>query len=291
MKAVITCAIALTALIAFASPVKAQECDPLNGPEAIIDVCGFVWNDLNSDGIQNDDTDLSTLGDQSGINDVTVFLFVLNTSTNQWDPVSDTQTSDGIYSFGDLPDGQYKVVVGVPTGTIPTATGEGFDTSLDNDGVSDTLGSAAEFCIGTALQCVTNKEADFGFKPKPIVNVPPPPGTGTPGYWKNHTEVWAGITIGGIYYSSTEAAALMGKVSKDKAISLFSQLVAAKLNVLIGNDASCIAGTITDADNWMASHPIGSGVTASSTYWQQIAQAHKDLDDYNNGRLCAPHRN
>ncbi len=93
--------------------------------------------------------------------------------------------------------------------------------------------------------------------------------------------------MGGVYYTSDQAAALMGKVSKDKTISLFSQLVAAKLNVEIGNDGSCIAGTITDADNWMAAHPVGSNVAASSTVWQQIAQAHKDLDDYNNGRLCA----
>ena len=291
MKSVITCAIALAAVIAFASPAKAQGCEAFNGGEIVVDLCGFVWNDTNGNGIQDDDTDLVTDGDQSGINDVTVFLFVWNTSTNQWDPSSDTQTSDGLYTFGDLPDGQYKVVVGVPTGTVPTLTGQGGDTSLDNDGVSDTLGSAVEFCVGTTAPCVTNKEVDFGFKTKPTENVPPPPGTGTPGYWKNHTEAWLGVTIGGVYYTSNQAAALMGKVSKDKTISLFSQLVAAKLNVEIGNDSSCIAATITEADNWMMLHPVGSNIAASSAYWQQIAQAHKDLDDYNNGRLCAPHRN
>jgi hypothetical protein len=290
MKSVITCAIALTALVAFAAPAKAQGCEVFNGGEIVVDLCGFVWNDTNGDGIQNDDTDLVTDGDQSGINDVTVFLFVWNTTTNQWDAVSDTQTSDGLYTFGDLPDGKYKVVVGVPTGTIPTATGQGGDTSLDSDGVSDTLGSALEFCVGTTAPCVINKEVDFGFKTKPTETVPPP-GTGTPGYWKNHTEVWSGVTIGGVYYTSEQAAALMGKVSKDKTISLFSQLVAAKLNVAVGNDASCIAATIDAADDWMSLHPVQSGVTASSTAWQAIAQAHKDLDDYNNGRLCAPHRN
>ena len=79
MKSVITCAIALTAFIAFASPAKAQGC----AGEAI-DLCGFVWNDADGNGAQNDDTDLVTDGDQSGINDVTVLLFVWN--MNQWDP-------------------------------------------------------------------------------------------------------------------------------------------------------------------------------------------------------------
>ncbi len=64
MKSVITCAIALTAVIAFASPAKAQGCDALNGGEIVVDLCGFVWNDTNGDGIQNDDTDLVMDGDQ-----------------------------------------------------------------------------------------------------------------------------------------------------------------------------------------------------------------------------------
>jgi hypothetical protein len=34
----------------------------------------------------------------------------------------------------------------------------------------------------------------------------------------------------------------------------------------------------------------GDGMPASSDAWQNIADAHEDLDDYNNGRLCAPHR-
>ena len=84
--------------------------------------------------------------------------------------------------------------MGVPTGTIPTQPGQGGDTSLDSDGVSDTLGSAVEFCVGTTVACPASQEVDFGFKPKPTENVPPPPGTGTPGYWKNHTGVWLGVT-------------------------------------------------------------------------------------------------
>jgi hypothetical protein len=38
-----------------------------------------------------------------------------------------------------------------------------------------------------------------------------------------------------------------------------------------------------------AYRPIGSGVAASSPEWGE--PLHTTLDDYNNGRLCAPQRN
>jgi hypothetical protein len=275
----------MAGLVAFASPAKAQLC-----VEEGIDLCGFVWTDTNGDGIQNDDPDSDGgNGDQSGIDGVNVSLLGWDSTTSQWDSVADTLTKDGGYYSFNVPDGGvYKVVVAVPTGTEPTLTGQGIDSSIDSDGVSDTLGSAVEVCLGEALPCVPSQQSDFGFSTTTKVSSP---GTGTPGYWKNHTEVWTGVTIGGVDYTADQASALMGKVSKDKTYSLFSQLVAAKLNVAIGNDDSCIAATIATADAWMSLHPVGSGVTASSTAWQQIAQSHKDLDDYNNGRLCAPHRN
>jgi hypothetical protein len=67
-------------------------------------------------------------------------------------------------------------------------------------------------------------------------------------------------------------------------------LVSAKLNVLIGNDSSCIADTIEAADDWMADHPVGSGVAADSAAWKAGERLYKRLDQYNNGYLCAPHR-
>ena len=55
------------------------------------------------------------------------------------------------------------------------------------------------------------------------------PGTGTPGYWKNHAEAWpvTGITVGGVTYTKAEAIALLGKVGKDKTTTMFSSLVPA----------------------------------------------------------------
>ncbi len=290
MRAAIKCAIIVAAVVAWASPVKAQSCS--EG----FSFCGFVWNDANGDGIQNDDPDNdATNGDQSGLSDLTVTLYKFNSATGQWDFVAEEVTTDGFYSFltptGGFDAGLYKVVVSAPMGTESTLQGQGGDNSLDSDGVNDAGGSAQQIQMPGGF---ASQEFDFGFTASEVVVVSP--GTGTQGYWKNHPEAWAAaggsVLIGGTTYTWDTAVEYMGKVSKNKVISLFVQLVAAKLNVAIGNDASCIAARIAEADAWMALHPVeGPAVLASSTEWLQIAAAHKDLDDYNNGRLCAPHRN
>lgn len=121
----------------------------------------------------------------------------------------------------------------------------------------------------------------------------PPLGTGTLGYWKNHSEAWPvdTITVGGLLYSKGDALALLGTSSKgDKTYDLFHQLVPAILNVLIGNESSCIDSTLAAADDWLAAHPVGSQVKAKQWGTSGGEDLHDTLDDYNNGRLCAPHR-
>jgi hypothetical protein len=120
------------------------------------------------------------------------------------------------------------------------------------------------------------------------------PGTGTPGYWKNHPEAWPvdTITVGGVIYTKDQAIANMNTPGGgDKTYNMFSQLVAAMLNVAIGNDDSCIASTITAANAWLATNPLGSNVRANSAAWQSEGSVlHSTLDAYNNGLLCAPPR-
>lgn len=121
----------------------------------------------------------------------------------------------------------------------------------------------------------------------------PPPGTGTPGYWKNHRNAWPvdSIMIGGTNYSVKEAISNLKKPEKgDKLRTMFRALVAAKLNVLVGNEDSCIADTIEAADNWMTTNgPIGSDnkVHADSVAWSVGEPLAWLLDTYNNGNLCA----
>jgi hypothetical protein len=282
----------VTALAAWASPARAQQpCEPVQIGEIFItpELCGFVWNDTSRDGTQNDDADMdASNGDQSGLSDVTVTLFVKN-SMDGWDYVTDTITNnEGFYYFDGVEDGTYKIVVSVPAGQEPTPAGVGGDETKDSDGVNDTGGSATEVTVGPGG--VGSQDSDFGFRTPPVSQAPPP-GTGTPGYWKNHSWPVSTVSIGGVSYTQQMALNYMGKVSKDKTITLFSSLLAAKLNVIVGNPHGCIDAKIAEADSWMGSHAPGSGVPASSADWQDIADEHEALDDYNNGRLCAPHRN
>lgn len=117
-------------------------------------------------------------------------------------------------------------------------------------------------------------------------------GTGTQGYWKNHDWPVDSIEIGGTTYTRDEAIAIMQHAAtNDKTYSMFEQLVAAKLNIYIGNEDSCISATIAAADAWLTANPVGSGVKASSAAWKTGgASLHGTLDAYNNGLLCAEPR-
>ena len=77
----------------------------------------------------------------------------------------------------------------------------------------------------------------------------------------------------------------------DKTRTVFRHLVSAKLNVIIGNASGCIDADILLADVWMCVHPINSKVAGSSAAWAEISGTATKLDQYNNGLLCAPHRN
>ena len=78
--------------------------------------------------------------------------------------------------------------------------------------------------------------------------------------------------------------------SGDKTKTAFRHLVAAKLNVMVGNDDSCIAAAIDAVDAWLARNPVCSGVKASSAAWKQISGVVARLQAYNSGLLCAPLR-
>lgn len=131
-------------------------------------------------------------------------------------------------------------------------------------------------------------------------------GTGTPGYWKNHVDrlpVLGGTTIVGdwnhnwicdmgevcLELSTEEALAAISTPPKgDFTYNLSRALVTAWFNVSVGNDASCIAGDITEATAYLLVNPIGSAVKSSEA--GDMSGIATRLDDYNNGRLCAEHR-
>ncbi|SDM86299.1 hypothetical protein SAMN05660860_03304 [Geoalkalibacter ferrihydriticus] len=119
-------------------------------------------------------------------------------------------------------------------------------------------------------------------------------GTGTQGYWQNHPKAWPvdRITVGGKRYSKDEAIKYMKKATKgDVTMTMFHALVSAKLNVASGTESSCIADTIKSADSWMDKYgPAGEKVRAGSWAWRNGEPLYMTLDDYNNGKLCAPSR-
>jgi hypothetical protein len=113
-------------------------------------------------------------------------------------------------------------------------------------------------------------------------------GTGTLGYWKNHPQAWPThkVQVGGYWFTKSDALYyLNASVEGWAALQLFHQLVPAKLNVMIGNDDSCIADTLYWADVWFYYYFQGYPVDDDDA--RALAGV---LDMYNNGRLCAPHR-
>jgi hypothetical protein len=233
-------------------------------------VCGVVFNDVNNNGVRDN-------GD-TGLEGVKVYVCLLCDGS---DTLETESGPDGTYSIF-VPGGEtYTISTLIPTGTQASPSNVGDDTH-DSDGVPDGHG------FSVAAGAETDFATDFGFYAPPVQG----PGTGTPGYWKNHSDDWpvSSITIGGVTYTKAQAIYWLGRVGKDKTTTLFASLVSAKLNILAGNAGACVSSTIPLADAWMASHPVGSNVAASSSDWAYAEPLHQTLDAYNNGLLCDHHR-
>jgi hypothetical protein len=276
-------AIATALVVITARPASAQVPDSCNS-EGLV-VCGYVWDDGPSgNGVQD--------AGEPALEGVTVYAYSGTTIVAQT-----TTDTNGFYSFDAnlLPVGDYQIVInstlpplGAGTLASPLINPGNPDASpTDSDGIDS--GTGFSYVNVTVADSYTFHVLDFGFY-TPQVSYP---GTGTPGYWKNHPEAWpvSTITVGGVGYTKAEAIAWLGKVGKDKTTTMFSSLVPAMLNVLLGNPSSCITSTIVAANAWMATYgPVGSNVAASSPAWAVGEPLHQQMDAYNNGLLCAPHR-
>jgi len=280
-------------------PYPLQESEDHNDADFGYDLVGgssglnlgdFVWLDLNGDGIQND-------GFESCIEGVLLRLEGVPDDPNIGNfTLFDTTLFDGKYGFGDLVPGDYTVIVeesnfecpdGPLCGLMPTMSFQGAEWEDSNGSPASTrLPRLVVDPDDPNQNPDEDPNLDFGYRP-------PDPGTGTPGYWMNHPDAWPVdyITIGGVTYAKMDAIAIMkAPVKKDKTYTMFPALVAAKLNVEIGNTSYCIEDTISDADQWLVAYPLGSGVKANSPAWKIGEPLYLKLDDYNNGLLCAPSR-
>jgi hypothetical protein len=249
----------------FAAPASAQTVAPCNSGGT----CGIVFTDTNGNGILD-------VG-EAPLAGVTVTECGLCNGT---DSVSTTTDLNGVFQFpfdSSLPS-TFSIYVMIPTGTQPSPPGP------DNVGVSNGAG----FSVSNVVTNGSNTN-NFGFVPTLVAQ----PGTGTPGYWKNHPEAWpvGSITVGGVTYTKAQAIAWLNKTGKDKTVTMFQSLVSAMLNVMIGNDGSCINAAIAQGNAWLATYPLGSNVAGGSAAWAAGDPIHNTLDAYDNGLLCAPHRN
>jgi hypothetical protein len=240
-------------------------------------MCGVVWMDTNNNGVR--DTGEPFI---AGASLTTTVIDEFGGTT----VVTVETDQNGYYQFS-VPLATYQVSAQVPPGTqvVPADVG---DDSLDSDGVADGLGNSVAVVVLTE-EVPGNASTDFGFYAPPASQ----PGTGTPGYWVNHPEAWPvqSLTVGGRVYSLEESLGLLRQGGKDKALTMFSSLASAKLNLLVGNDDSCVASTIAAADEWMATYGFTNGPVAASSYaWKIGEPLHRLMDNYNNGMLCVPHR-
>jgi hypothetical protein len=128
----------------------------------------------------------------------------------------------------------------------------------------------------------------------------PPKGDGcvrTPGYWKNHPEAIPGdfTFFYGEFLLDKEGIveALKQPVKGNKWITLYKAVIAARLNIKVNNANDC-DGKITSLINegfdsliWALFNNEGV-IKANRIKWKLAEPIYLELDDYNNGFLCAP---
>lgn len=103
----------------------------------------------------------------------------------------------------------------------------------------------------------------------------------SPGFWKTHQELWPAreLVLGGVRYGEAAMAAFLDAKGGDATLTLARQLVATRLNLLVGSDPFVLP-TVAAADEFLALFPPGSNPQKGD---KQAGNAIKDgLDAYNN---------
>jgi large repetitive protein len=103
----------------------------------------------------------------------------------------------------------------------------------------------------------------------------------SPGFWKNHTEVWpaSSLVLGNIQYNSAQLLTLLNYKGSNTSSHLARQLVASKLNLLVGSPVF-IVPTVNAADLFLAAYPPGSNPPSADKQRGEVLK--NQLDAYNN---------
>jgi hypothetical protein len=204
-----------------------------------------------------------------------------------------------------------------PTGTVlqtyplpSDATGFFFALNLDPDGTSFWsadfyTGNVYRFDIGTgAILTEFNAGPTVDLAGLAIFGEPQVGGGGggggagkcplSQGFWKTHPGAWpvTSLTLGSQTYTQAELLAILntptgGSGGADASVILADQLIAAKLNIANGSDATPISSTIADADALLSGFAgkLPYHVKPSSAIGQQMVGDASTLEGYNTDQL------
>jgi len=171
--------------------------------------------------------------------------------------------------------------------------GELFDETGVGTASVDELAPGTEYAVRAYAMCTTGSEATsvpsatlFFTTAAPAHNC-----TFTVGYWKNHPEAWpvSSLTLGTHTYSAAEILSILGQPAGGNGLLILAhQLIAAKLSILNGADATAIASDIAHADaalGGLVCPPVGGDALVASS----VNPTATNLDVYNNGLVGPGH--
>lgn len=179
-----------------------------------------------------------------------------------------------------------------PSEVIEVELGQLFDET----GVSATNTDELEPATQYVIRVRANGNSTFpqsAFTPDIILGTTPPAQncTYTQGYWKNHELAWpvTSLTLGTVNYSAAQLLQILNEPAQGRKIVILAhQLIAAKLSIANGAEASAIAATIASADALLGIKvvpPIGTGTLTNNPATGYA----NTLDDFNNGLLGPGH--
>ncbi|MBU0985436.1 MAG: hypothetical protein KKA42_16300, partial [candidate division Zixibacteria bacterium] len=249
----------------------------------------YVWEDLNSDGIQD--------ADEPGIPRVIVNLY----DCAGQELATMVTDGNGGYLFTGLDAGQYFVEFVLPGGFAFTIPDAGNDDAADSD-ADPVNGTTSCVALRTGE---SNRTIDAGLVVSEQTGC-----TRTIGYWKTHAgtkrhgvdavtpllPIWLGTENGDKSVEITtarEAVAVLGQKTLGRPwngiTKLYAQLLAAKLNMAAGASGDAVSGVVADADSFLAEHSWKSWNGLSWTEKKTVLEWKTTLDMYNNGKIGPGH--
>jgi len=181
-----------------------------------------------------------------------------------------------------------------PSELIEVELGQLFDETGVTASSTDELEPGTQYVIRVRANGMgTGTYAESPFSPTLILGTTPPAQncTYTLGYWKNHEQAWpvGSLMIGTVNYTAAQLLQILNEPAQGRKIVILAhQLIAAKLNVANGADASAVAATIANADALIGNKiipPIGAGTLTNNPATGYA----NTLDDFNNGLLGPGH--